>query len=267
MNCIITIFITHCINNIDNIYINKLQTELISVRKYILLTTILFYMSTCFAQDTVKNNRETVEQKNRLTETVTESFKVLKADKKTKEGLYSAVYKRKTALAIGKYIDDRRTGTWHFYDINGRLVENFDYDSLNLLYEEPMDSLSQTKIVYSFDNKFTDSDRVTRPLKIGGRCFGFIPYLKVYTLSEDLYGINLYTAVAILEVLVSPGGRLADFKVHIRSNGYEKVTSFSPDLIAEDDKVFVPATLNHKPILSRIFIKCRITGSGDLDVD
>jgi len=237
------------------------------VRKYILLTITLFYMGICFAQDTVKSNRETVEQKKRLTETVTETYKVLKADKKTKEGLYTAVYKRKTALAVGRYVDDKRAGTWHFYDIDGHLVENFDYDNLNLLYEEPMDSLSQTKIVYSFDNKFTDSDRVTRPLKIGGRCFGFIPYLKVYTLSEDLYGINLYTAVAILEVLVSPGGRLADFKVHIRSNGYERITSFSPELIAEDDKVFVPATLNHKPILSRIFIKCRLTNYGELDVD
>lgn len=237
------------------------------MRKYILLTITLFYIGTCFAQDTVKSNRETIDQKNRLTETVTETYKVLKADKKTKEGLYTAIYKRKTALAVGRYIDDKRAGTWHFYDTNGQLVENFDYDNLDLLYEEPMDSLSQTKIVYSFDHKFTDSDRVTRPLKIGGRCFGFIPYLKVYTLSEDLYGINLYTAVAILEVLVSPGGRLADFKVHIHSNGYEKVTSFSPELIAEDDKVFIPATLNHKPILSRIFIKCRLTNYGELDVD
>jgi hypothetical protein len=230
------------------------------VRKYILLTITLLYTYIGFAQ-------ETVEQKNRLTESVTEVFNVLKADKNTKQGLYKALYRRKVALAIGNYADNKRTGIWHFYDTKQNLVENFDYDNSGLMYEEPIDSLSQTKIGYAFDTTYTETDHVTKPMKIGGRCYGYIPYLKVYTLSQDLYDINLYTTYAILEVLVSPGGRLADFKVHIRSQGYERVTTFSPELIDEDDKLFIPATFNHKPILSRIFVRCRITDSGDLDVE
>jgi hypothetical protein len=230
------------------------------VRKYILLAITLLYTCALFAQ-------QTTEQKNRLTETVTEVFNVLKTDKTIKQGMYTALHKRKTALAIGKYENNKRIGVWHFYDTKERLVQNFNYDNASLMYEEPMDSLSQTKIVYGFDTTYTENDHVTKPMKIGGRCFGYIPYLKVYTLSEDLYGINLYTAYAILEVLVSPGGRLADFKVHIGSQGYERVTTFSPELINEEDKIFVPATFNHKPIISRIFIKCRISDGGDLDVD
>ena len=233
------------------------------MRKHTLLFIILLYASHCFAQDT----KETIEQKNRLTQSVIENYNVLKADKSIKQGRYRAMYGRKIALAMGNYANNQRVGIWHFYDTHETLVENFDYDNTKLLYEEPMDSLSQTKIVYAFDKKITDSDYVTKPIKIGGRCFGYIPYLKVYMLSDDLYGINIYTAVVVMELLVSPGGRLADFKVHIRSNGYERITTFSPELIDEDDRSFIPATFNHQPVLSRVFVKCRIADDGTLDVD
>lgn len=230
------------------------------MRKYILLILSLLCTCYCFAQ-------KTVTQKNRLTELVMERYSVMDTNKQIKQGLYQAIYWHRTVIATGTYDNNVKTGIWHFFDTRGRLVENFDYDNLRLLYEEPMDSISSEHIIYAFDNTFKDTDHVTKPIKIGGRCYGYIPYMKFFMLSHDFDDLNILRFTAILELLISPGGRLADFKVHIKSPDFERITTFSTELIDDEDKIFIPATLNRKPILSRIFVKCRITDDGGLDVD
>jgi hypothetical protein len=231
------------------------------LRKAILPIIIIFCVCNCYAQDTVK-------QRNRLTASVVETFFVLKSDKQTKQGLYQAVYKHNIPLASGKYVNNKRVGVWHFYDLNGSLVENFDYDRNALLYEKPDDILTETRIQYSFDaDSIKNSDRLTKPIKPGGRCFGYIPYLKVFKLSDDYLGTDPRLFIGVLELLISPGGRLADFKIHIKSEDSERITTFSTELIAPEDKVFVPATVNSAPIISRIFVRCRLNDDGELDLD
>ena len=230
------------------------------MKKIILLIVIHFFVSRAVAQDSVM-------RKNRLTQSVIEQFLVLKSNKEIKQGLYQAIYRRRVALASGNYADNKRIGAWHFYDKHGRLVENFNYETNTITWELPDDSLSAMHIRYGFDNNITDSDRVTKPMKAGGIYYGYIPYLKIFRLSDDYMGTDLSQFTAILEILVSPGGRLADFKVHIKSPVDERITTFSPDLIDEDDRLFVPATINYKPVLCRVFVKCRITDDGELDID
>ena len=225
-----------------------------------LFVTILLCAACCSAQDTVL-------KKEWLTESVMEKYYVLKTDKQTKQGLYQASINGKIPLASGKYADNKRTGVWHFYDTNGQLVQNFDYDTRTILYEEPSTEFTKAKIVYVFDEKITDTDQVTKPIKPGGRCFGYINYIKLYKLSRDMYNVDLSQYMAVLELLVSQGGRLADIKLHLRSTDFERITTFSPELISDDDKLFIPATINDKPVLCRIFVRCKLTPYGDLDVD
>jgi len=195
-----------------------------------------------------------------------EQFFVLKSNKDIKQGLYQALYRRRIALASGDYANNRRVGLWHFYDKYGRLAQNFDYDHKTITWEMPNDSLTATHIRYGFDTKINDSDRVTKPMKMGGIYYGYLPYLELFKLSDDYQNIDFSQFSAVLEILVSPGGRLADFKVHIQSPVDERITSFSPELIDEDDRLFIPATINHQPVLSRIFVQCRITDEGELDI-
>jgi hypothetical protein len=230
------------------------------VRKNALFIIILFSITNCFAQ-------ETVVKKDRLTESVIEIYHVLKADKQTKQGLYQAEYNGHSPLASGEYTNGKRTGTWHFYDTYGQIIENFDYDTQTFLYEEPVSEYTKSKIIYGFDTAFTNTDRVTKPMKPGGRCFGYINYLKLYQLSYDLYNINPSEFTGVLELLISPLGRLADIKIHLKSNYFERTTTFSPELIDDDDKLFIPATINNQPVMCRIFLKCRLTAYGELDID
>jgi hypothetical protein len=230
------------------------------VKKTAFIIFILILAGRCFAQETVK-------KKNKLTSSVTEIFQVLKTNDSIKSGLYQAVYKSKIALASGLYTQNKKTGVWHFYDTQGNLIENFNYDTHSLAYEQPMDSLTNREIIYAFDNKFADTDHVTRPVKPGGRSYGYIPYLRIFQLPQSMADISPAQYIGVLEILVSPGGRLADFKIHIKSAYSEYITTFSPELIDEEDKIFIPATLNRQPIISRIFVKCRLTDSGQLDID
>jgi len=239
---------------------NLTHYKIISAKYSLLFIMIFCFLNNCFSQDTVKRH-------NRLTQSVMEDYFVLKTDKTIKQGLYQAIYGRNTAIASGAYLNNERVGIWHFYDSYGRPVQNFNYDNNTIIYEEPDSYITQHFIRYKFDDKITDSTKISKPMKIGGRCYGYIPYLSIFRLTDDYANTDFTSFSAVLEILVSPGGRLADFKVHIQSSDDdERITSFSPDLIDEKDRLFVPATINGKPVLCRIFVRCRITSDGQLDI-
>jgi hypothetical protein len=222
-----------------------------------LLFAALFYLNTGFAQ-------ETMIRKHRLTDSVMERISVLKSDKSTRQGLYQAVSSKNIAVASGQFDNDKKTGVWHFFDLQGHQLQNYDYTNKKLLFEAVEDTTSNLR--YFVDKLLTDTDRTTKPVKAGGRYFGYIPYLKLFKLPAYLMDINRYLSVAVVELLVSPGGRLADFKVHIYSGAnYEKVFNMSTDMPNEEDKVFIPATVNGDPIGCRVMIKCQINNDGGIN--
>ncbi|WP_157740879.1 toxin-antitoxin system YwqK family antitoxin [Mucilaginibacter xinganensis] len=228
------------------------------MKYYSFLVISLFYVCNCFAQDTVN-------KKNWLTGSVIERYKVLKTDEKTKVGAYTAFYKRRTLIASGNYSKGVRSGIWTFYDEEGRLNEKYDFDKSEFLFLAPLDTA--TDIQFKFDGEIKVTDRLTRPLKPGGIYYGFIPFVNAFKVPFDTEGVNMNYFDAFVELLVSPGGRLADYKVHLVSRAYQytQTISLSLALFSEENKQFVPATLNRQPILSRIFIRCSVESDGSLD--
>ena len=224
-----------------------------------LFIALLFYLNIGFAQ-------ETVVRKHRLTDQIIERISVLKSDKSTRQGIYQAVTEKNIAVASGSFDQDKKTGVWHFYDLQGRLLQNYDYTKKTLLFEAPEDTTSNLR--YFVDKALTDSDRTTKPVKAGGRYFGYIPYLKIFKLPENLMSISRAASYAVIELLVSPGGRLADFKVHLFSGlNYHKVFTMSTDMPNEEDKIFIPATVNGDPIGCRIMMRCYIDNDGGLEIN
>jgi hypothetical protein len=233
------------------------------VKSIFFFITGFLYLSHCCAQDTV-------EQKNRLSDSVIERFYVLKSYPEIKQGSYKAFFRPafwagKTMIASGNYSRNKKTGIWSFYGTDGKLVEKYNYSTGSFLFEAPLDS--STDLFYFFDKKFVQTDIVTRPLKIGGYYYGFIPYLTLFQLPFETIDINTYYFKAYIELLISPLGRLAEYKVHITSDfyQYDNTTSMDVNLFSEADRTFTPATLNGEPIASRIFIKCYVTSTGGLN--
>lgn len=224
----------------------------------------LFYLTILLLPLTLSAQQTTVI-KNRLAQNVTERITVLKSDKNIKEGLYQAITGDNIALASGSYTNNVKNGIWNFYDPHAHLLQRYDYTNKQLLFEAPEDTSSNCR--YIVDYPLTDTDRVTKPVKIGDRYYGYINYLKLFKMPSDMPQMNYDAVTATVELLVSPGGRLADFTVHLESLGYDQRLGVNRDLLSEEDKTFIPATLNSKPILCRILIRCFLTGGGRLDFD
>ena len=227
------------------------------MRFYTGILLLLIYTS-CIGQDTV-------EIKNRLTGDVTERFFVLKTNADVKQGLYRAFYRRNTAIAIGNYKNNKKTGIWRFSGKDGATIQQFNYDNHNLISERMLDE--NQDVNFLVDDTLRDCDQLTRPVKPGGVYFGLIPYLNIFQLPFDTYNLDTGEFDAEVELLISQGGRLAEYTVHISSEfyDYEQVFNISVKLFDEEDKLFLPATLNGKPIVSRIIINCAVNQHGGLD--
>jgi hypothetical protein len=142
------------------------------------------------------------------------------------------------------------------------------------LYEAREDTTSPLR--YTVDKVLTDSDRVSKPMRPGGRFYGYLPFVNAFKVPFDRLGIDYnfrYYIIeqnaikATIELLISPGGRLASYKVHLVANQYQINDTFkiNPELFDEEDRKFTPAQLNGEPVSCRIFISCYVNYSGKLD--
>jgi hypothetical protein len=210
----------------------------------------------CYAQGNI-------EKKNRLGDRITEKYYVLPSDQTTKDGQYQAFYRRKK-IADGNYTTGVKTGVWNFYNSKGVLLQTFNYDDNSLQFEAR--ESANSNFHYFFDEDVKETDRLTKPIKIGGRFYGYLPYINVFKTPFDVFGQSEYF-IAAVELLISPMGRLADYKVHLIAPllQYDQTFNLSLNFFSEEDKQFIPATLNHKRILSRIMIKCKVNDDGSLD--
>ena len=224
----------------------------------LLLLLTFFYGINCAAQDTLA-------QRERLSDSVTARYFVLRSAPNVKVGTYMVFYKRRTLLVRGTYNNGKKTGVWQFFDIKGTMNERYNYDKKKFTYEAPL--YSSADYSFLFDGSLQIGDKLTRPLKIGGVYYGFVPYLNVFKVPFDTYDINTYLFDAYIELLISPMGRLADYNIRVVSSYYQYDRIFRIDvrLFSDEDRTFVPATINGRPVMSRILIRCFVTPEGGLD--
>jgi len=216
-----------------------------------LIISLVLSTCCCFAQETVERNRK-------LTPEVTEKYHVLKSDYNTLQGTYAA-YLKKVLVAAGNYNKNIKTGTWTFFDAKGKVSQRFNYDKKTLVYEAPHDSTSSVR--YVVDDSLKNNPLFTRPVRIGGRYYGYLPYINLIKLPAYVSNLNNTTDRATMELLITPLGRLAEYKLHISTIGAinqdnDVVLNINLNLLKDEDKVFLPATLNNNPIAVRIVIPC-----------
>lgn len=228
------------------------------LKSYLLILTCLLAINKASAQE------ETSKKTNYLTDSVKEEYHVLKSNKHIKHGLYTAVYQKDVPVATGMYDNDKQIGLWRFYDSKGILRQTYDYSAKKLIYEAP--EVVGSNLHYFADIDIDSTDVITKPIKIGGRYYGYIPYLKLFKLPDDISDIDRVKYTAQVELLISPLGRLAYYWVRITGHdGYERLIRMNINLPNQDDKIFTPCTKNGEPIACRIIITARITDSGHLD--
>lgn len=203
--------------------------------------------------------QETVELSAYHSGGITEKYNVLKSNRKIKQGLYQQITRKNSAIVSGAYDQNKRVGIWHFYDKDGKVNELYNYTTKKLLYEAPVDS-ARDYIEYIFDKKIVRTDTATKPIRIGGTWFGYLPYIKLFKIDPA----SFYTSApirAFLQMLVSPGGRLSECKLIVQlksNNAIVDTYVLNNDLLDDLDKEFVPATVNHQPVVATISVLVKI---------
>jgi hypothetical protein len=228
------------------------------VKYRFLLIFSLFYTANCAGQDTLS-------QRARLSDSVIAHYHVLGSAPNIKVGRYLVYLKRRTLLVRGNYNNGKKSGVWQFFDVKGNMNQKYNYDKKTFTFEAPL--YASGDFSFLFDDSLKKGDRLTRPLKIGGIYYGFIPYLNIFKLPFDTYNIDTSLFEAYIELLISPMGRLADYNIRVVSADYHYDHIFNMDinLFSDEDRTFIPATKNHVPVMSRILIKCFVTPQGGLD--
>lgn len=132
-----------------------------------LLSTLVFSI---FALTTLGQDHQT--NKKTLSRHLREFYDVKKTDWKVKDGSYTVLNDAGATIAKGAYDNGKKSGVWNFYDNDGRLVQqyDFDHDSLLLLVK---DSLSVVHEDYQIPQGVEDSSKLRAPYKIGGAEYGF----------------------------------------------------------------------------------------------
>jgi hypothetical protein len=191
--------------------------------------------------------QETVQRTYKLTFNITEKFDVLKADKKIRNGRYTATSNSGAIMAQGLYEQGKRIGHWTFYNYNGQVIQSYNYTNGKLAYTDNDDVKNA---LYYFTDTLRQNDTVRYPIKIGGYYYAISSMLneqRAFTrnLREQFPNINIFNCRHTFKI--SPEGKLLKHLININV-GNREVNYTAKDDYEEDFMKFIPAVVNGKPV-------------------
>jgi hypothetical protein len=229
------------------------------VKNLLAIIICFFCADACLAQKVVQKRNNIIDDIDEYYQAIADS-----TGKVIQSGSYLS-YRGKKTMASGQYKDGKRVGIWHYYDHEGDEMQQYDHDNNKLLFEAPQSR--ESNIRYMIDETINDKDKATPAVKIGGRYFGYLQYLKMIRRIHALRGLDESGCTAVLTLLVSPMGRLADCSVDLMCRGSDPVHFVvDTDAIPESEKLFIPATFNGQGVASRVTIQCRADRNGEVDI-
>jgi hypothetical protein len=202
--------------------------------------------------------------KKTLSRHLREVFDVKKSDWKVKDGAYSVLNDAGSAVVKGFYTNGKKSGVWNFYDNNGKMVQQFDFDRDSLLLQVK-DSMSIVHEDYQIPQGVDDSNKLRPPYKIGGAEYGFyllyddrdIPQaIKNNTGNAEMTYVLTIDEHGRLEsyMVLFAGGSVEDMVVRHSVKGLPpealEYSSAMVDGIAVRSKISytIPLTINHTDV-------------------
>lgn len=135
------------------------------MRSIILSLLSSFFVLYGFSQDHQTN-------KKTLSRHLREVYDVRKSDWKIKDGAYAVINDANFPVVKGSYTNGKKSGLWTYYDNDGKLVQQYDFDHDSLLMQTT-DSASVVHANFQIPQGVEDSSKVRQPYKIGGPEYGF----------------------------------------------------------------------------------------------
>jgi len=211
----------------------------------LLLNLLLLLMTFSAISQDHQTNKKTLSRHLR------EVYDVTKANWKIKDGPYSVINDADLPVVKGAYTNGKKSGIWSYYDNNGKLVQEYDFDHDSLVIQSK-DSSSVVHDDFQIPAGVEDGAKLQPPYKIGGSEYGF--YL-------------LYDERDIPQTVKSASGRAnmtyvltIDEKGHLESytlafggeNFGDIVERRSVKGLPAEALEFSAATIDGKPVRSKI---------------
>jgi len=202
-------------------------------------------------------SQDIVARTNIINVNITESYHVLKSDKKTRHGSYQLLFNRNylpgdksVIVAEGEYVNGKKIGIWTYY--SGKLLtQKYDYDQGAIIYNAP-------DITVTYDIKgVKKGDSVRTPVKIGGKVAGYTLLLSNFNSRELVEAFrkdaktNERLRVEHLFYL-DENGKLVNWEAKATINNVVKIYKQNIEVISEDHTAFSPALINGKKVPSII---------------
>jgi hypothetical protein len=213
--------------------------------KSLIFSLLCVFGPFCAMSQDHQTNRRTLSRHLR------EVYDVLKTNWKIKDGRYAVINDDGFTVVKGSYSDGKKTGTWDYYDNDGKLVQRYDFTGDSLVFQ----SADSTSIVHdSFDipQGVDDSSKMRPPYKIGGPEYGF--YL-LYDERDIPAGLKASSARGQMTYVltINEQGRLEDYTLLFAGEAIsDMVIHRSVRGLPAEALEFSAATVEGKPVRSKI---------------
>ena len=192
--------------------------------------------------------------KKKVSLNLTEQYHVSNTNKDVRQGLYMVTDADGGAVVRGKYENNKKTGTWMFYDPNNKLVQQYDYNNSKMLYTN-QDSGSYVKTDYSISSPNKAS--VEAPVKIGGSTLAFLSFYNTKDIPPSILkeksNINIQYTVS-----VEPSGQISDVYAEYESNGINERKKLYVKPNSSGLLDFIPAKVDGKEVKSTVMLSTTI---------
>lgn len=174
--------------------------------KKILLFILILLPQFLYAQET----RKMQNKKGK------ETYHVLKADKNTKQGTYIKRSYEDKILVKGQYENNKKSGIWEFYDLQGELVLKYDYSNDSIVFNEMQDIITNKK--YKVLEPHIGKSLTREPIYLGGDAYIISEVFR--NIKYPAYALrNKKTGEVMVSFTVDKNGKTSNFHVK-KPEGY-----------------------------------------------
>jgi hypothetical protein len=188
--------------------------------------------------------------KKRLSATLFENYLSSATDKKIKNGAYTVTNNDNQVLVRGQFKEGKKDSVWNFFNTKGDIIQSYNYSTNKLLYKTT-DQITIVKQRSELDIAVADSDKITGAQKIGGVNYGFFLIHSDKTLPTE---VKTQKNDILMEYIftISETGKMEDWHIVYSSTFFNDDRKQFISGLPADAYEFVPATVNGKPVKSKL---------------
>ena len=215
------------------------------MRKLLILSLLLPAATIAALAQDHQTNKKTLSRHLR------EVYNVVKTDWKIKDSTYSVINDAGFVVVKGNYVKGKKSGIWSYYDNNGTLVQQYDFDNDSLVSHDT-DPASAVHTDYQIPQGVEDSTQLRAPYKIGGSEYGFYLLYDERDIPQPVKSASGRAEMTYV-LTIDEKGRLESYALLFAGESFSDITERrSVRGLPEEALEYSAATIAGQPVRSKI---------------